>query len=73
MKRATLIAKPLLARAESAEILGSLRHNVAVELEDYSSRWAYAGQSVRPYSFELDEQSWKQVYTIVHRKVKIDL
>lgn len=47
MEAATLIAKPFLARAKSAEILSSLWHNVSVELENDSSRWACAGQVIR--------------------------
>ena len=44
MEFATLVTKPLLSRAKSAEVLSGLWHNVAVELEDDSSRWACAGQ-----------------------------
>ena len=47
MEAATLIAKPFLPRAKSAEVFSSLWHNVTVELEDDSSRWACAGQVIR--------------------------
>lgn len=47
MEFAPLIAKPFLPRAESAEVLGRLGHDIAVKLEDDSSRWACAGRGVR--------------------------
>lgn len=47
MEFAPLIAKPFLPRAESAEVLSRLGHNIAVKLEDDSSRWACTGQVVR--------------------------
>ena len=47
MKTATLVAKPLLARAKSAEIFGRLWHNIAVELEHDSSRGACARQRIK--------------------------
>ena len=47
MEAASLIAKPFLARTKSAEVLGSLRHDVTVELEDDSSRGTCAAQNVR--------------------------
>lgn len=42
-----LVAEPLLARAQSAEVFGGLWYVVGVEFEDDSSRWACAGQGVR--------------------------
>ena len=47
MEAATLIAESFLIRAKSAEILSGNWHDVAVELEDDSSRWACAGRGVR--------------------------
>lgn len=56
MEAATLIAKPFLARAKSAEILSSLWHNVTVELENDSRRWACAGQVIRAELIQLRDQ-----------------
>lgn len=47
MEATTLIAKTLVVRAKSAEIFGGLWYVLAEELEDDSSRWAFAGQRVR--------------------------
>ncbi len=47
MEATTFIPKTFLACAESAEVLCRLGHNVAVELEDDSCRWACAGAVVR--------------------------
>ena len=41
MEFTPLIPKSFLARAESAEVLRRLRHNITIELEDDSSRWAW--------------------------------
>ena len=44
MEFTTFVTKPLFSRAKSVEVLSGLWHNIAVELEDDSSRRACAGQ-----------------------------
>ena len=46
MEATVLVAKPFLARAQSAEVFGRLWYILGVELEDNSSRWTCAGQGV---------------------------
>jgi len=41
MKARTLITIPFLTSAEGAEVFRRFGHNVGVELEDHSGRWAY--------------------------------
>ena len=47
MESTTLVTKPLLSRAKSAEVLSGLRYNIAVELEHDSSWRACAVQGFR--------------------------
>ena len=47
MESTTLVTKPLFSRAKSAEVLSGLGYNIAVELEDDSSRRACAVQGFR--------------------------
>lgn len=73
MEFAPLIAKPFLPRAESAEVLSRLGHNIAVKLEDDSSRWACAGQVVRFGLNRLEQTSAGNGLTIIHSQIKVDL
>ena len=41
MKGTSFIPKALFTRTQGAEVLRGLGYNVAVELEDHSSRWAF--------------------------------
>ncbi len=41
MEAGALIAVAFLSSAEGAEVFRRFGHNVGVELEDHSGRWAY--------------------------------
>lgn len=47
VKATVLVAKPLLARAQSAEVFSGSWYVLGVEFENDSSRWACAGHDIR--------------------------